>query len=155
MNNKEKTTRATTDNPNTKENKMEDMINDMSVQEREGQVVVKVTFMFHDLELIGDGEDSVFFGATEEEYRKFEEYNANPWAHYIGLMIRMRMPEFQKRIEKAVEDYAMDVFISEIELYDPDVDGDLVYEDGDLLYSEYDLMNDDYDGDFEYDEVNN
>ena len=68
--------------------------------------------MFHDLELIGDREDSVFFWATEEEYRKFEEYNANPWAHYIGLMIRMRMPEFQKRVEKAVEDYAMDIFIS-------------------------------------------
>ena len=48
---------------------MEDMNNDMSMQEREGQVVVKVTFMFHDLELIGDGEDSVFFWATEEEYR--------------------------------------------------------------------------------------
>lgn len=124
---------------------MEDMNNDMSVQEREGQVVVKVTFMFHDLELIGDGEDSVFFWTTEEEYRKFEEYNANPWAHYIGLMIRMRMPEFQKRVEKAVEDYAMDVFISDIRLYDPDVDGDLVYEDGDLLYSEYDIMCDDVD----------
>ena len=124
---------------------MEDMNNDMSMQEREGQVVVKVEFMFHDLELIGDGEDS---------YRKFEEYNANPWAHYIGLMIRMRMPEFQKRVEKAVEDYAMDVLISDIRLYDPDVDGDLVYEDGDLLYSEYDLMNDYYDGDFEDDEVN-
>ena len=40
---------------------MEDMSNEMSVQERERQVVVKVTFMFHDLELIGDGEDSVFF----------------------------------------------------------------------------------------------
>ena len=149
MNDKEKTTGATTDNPNFKEDEMEDMNNDMSMQEREGQVVVKVTYMFHDLELIGDGEDSVFFWATEEEYRKFEEYNANPWAHYIGLMIRMRMPEFQKRVEKAVEDYAMDVFISDIRLYDPDVDGDLVYEDGDLLYSEYDIMNDDYDGDFE------
>ena len=124
---------------------MEDLNNEMSVQEREGQVVVKVTFMFHDLELIGDGEDSVFFWVTEEEYRKFEEYNANPWAHYIGLMIRMRMPEFQKRVEKAVEDYAMDVFISEIELYNPDVDGDLVYEDGDLLYSEHDVMCDDAD----------
>ena len=130
------------------------MNKDLSVQNREEQVVVKVTFMFHDLELIGDGEDSVFFWATEEEYRKFEEYNANPWAHYIGLMIRMRMPGFQKRVEKAVEDYAMDVFISDIRLYDPDVDGDLVYEDGDLLYSEYDIMNDDYDGDFEDDEVN-
>ena len=149
MNDKEKTTGATTDNPNFKEDEMEDLNNDMNMQEREGQVVVKVTFMFHDLELIGDGEDSVFFWATEEEYRKFEEYNANPWAHYIGLMIRMRMPEFQKRVEKAVEDYAMDVFISDIRLYDPDVDGDLVYEDGDLLYSEYDIMNDDYDGDFE------
>ena len=134
---------------------MEDMNNDMSIQEREGQVVVKVEFMFHDLELIGDGLHSIYFWATEDEYRKFEEYNANPCAHYIGLMIRMRMPEFQKRVEKAVEDYAMDVFISDIRLYDPDVDGDLVYEDGDLLYSEYDLMNDDYDGDFEYDEVNN
>ena len=132
---------------------MEDLNNEMNIQEREGQVVVKVTFMFHDLELIGDGEDSIFFWATEEEYRKFEEYNANPWAHYIGLMIRMHMPEFQKRVEKAVEDYAMDVFISEIELYDPDKDGDLVYEDGDLLYSEYDIMNDDFDGDFEDDEV--
>ena len=110
--------------------------------------------MFHDLELIGDGLHSIYFWATEDEYRKFEEYNANPWAHYIGLMIRMRMPEFQKRVEKAVEDYAMDVFISDIRLYDPDVDGDLVYEDGDLLYSEYDIMNDDYDGDFEDDEVN-
>ena len=133
---------------------MEDMNNDMSVLEREGQVVVKVEFMFHDLELIGDGLHSIYFWATEDEYRKFEEYNANPWAHYIGLMIRMRMPEFQKRVEKAVEYYAMDVFISDIRLYDPDVDGVLVYEDGDLLYSEYDLMNDDYDGDFEYDEVN-
>ena len=130
---------------------MEDLNNDMSVQEREGQVVVKVSFMFHDLELIGDGEDSVFFWATEEEYRKFEEYNANPWAHYIGLMIRMRMPEFQKRVEKAVEDYAMDVFISDIRLYDPDVDGNLVYEDGDLLYSEYDVMCDD--ADWECEEV--
>ena len=110
--------------------------------------------MFHDLELIGDREDSVFFWATEEEYRKFEEYNANPWAHYIGLMIRMRMPEFQKRVEKAVEEYAIDIFISDIRLYNPDVDGDIVYEDGDLLYSEYDIMNDDYDGDFEDDEVN-
>ena len=154
MNDKEKTTGATTDNPNFKEDEMEDLNNDMNIQEREGQVVVKVTFMFHDLELIGDGEDSVFFWATEEEYRKFEEYNANPWAHYIGLMIRMRMPEFQKRVEKAVEDYAMDVFISDIRLYDPDVDGDLVYEDGDLLYSEYDIMNDDYYDDFEEDEVN-
>ena len=43
----------------------------------------------------------------------------------------------------------MDIFISDIRLYDPDVDGDLVYEEGDLLYSEYDIMNDDYDGDFE------
>lgn len=124
---------------------MEELNNEMDVQEREGQVVVKVTFMFHDLELIGDGEDSIFFWATEEEYRKFEEYNANPWAHYIGLMIRMRMPEFQKRVEKAVEDYAMDVFISDIRLYDPDVDGVLVYEDGDLLYSEHDVMCDDAD----------
>ena len=131
---------------------MEDMNmnNDVSVQDREGQVVVKVTFMFHDLELIGDGEDSIFFWATEDEYRKFEEYNANPWAHYIGLMIRMQMPEFQKRVEEAVKDYAIDVFISEIELYDPDVDGDLVYEDGDVLYSEYDVMNDD--GDWAYEE---
>ena len=31
---------------------MEDMNNDMSMQEREGQVVVKVTFMFHDLEFV-------------------------------------------------------------------------------------------------------
>ena len=152
MNDKEKKTRATADNPNSKEDKMEELNNEMSVQERKGQVVVKVTFMFHDLELIG--EDSVFFWATEEEYRKFEEYNVNPWAHYIGLMIRMRMPEFQKRVEKAVEDYAMDVFISDIRLYDPDVDGDLVYEDGDLMYSEYDIMNDYYDGDFEDYEVN-
>lgn len=121
--------------------------NDMSVQDREGQVVVKVTFMFHDLELIGDGLSSIYFWATEDEYRQFEEYNANPWAHYIGLMIRMHMPEFQKRVEDAVKDYAIDVFISEIELYDPDMDGDLVYEDGDLLYSEYDLMNED--GDWE------
>lgn len=127
------------------------MNNDMSVQDRKGQVVVKVTFMFHDLELIGDGEDSIFFWATEDEYRKFEEYNANPWAHYIGLMIRMQMPTFQKRVEEAVSDYAMDVFISEIGLYDPDVDGDLVYEDGDLLYSEYDLMNDDVDWEYEED----
>ena len=154
MSNNEERMRANADNPNSKGDKMEDMNDETSVQEREGQVVVKVTFMFHDLELIGDGEDSVFFWATEEEYRKFEEYNANPWAHYIGLMIRMHMPEFQKRVEKAVEDYAMDVFISEIELYDPDVDGDLVYEDGNLLYSEYDIANDYYDGDFEDDEVN-
>ena len=131
MSNKEKTPKATAAEANSKEDKMEDLKNEMSVQERAGQVVVKVTFMFHDLELIGDGEDSVFF-----------------------LMIRMRMPEFQKRVEKAVEDYAMDVFISDIRLYDPDVDGDLVYEDGDLLYSEYDIMNDYYDGDFEDNEVN-
>ena len=128
---------------------MEDLNNEMSVQEREGQVVVKVTFMFHDLELIGDGEDSVFFWATEEEYRKFEEYNKKPWAHYIGLMIRFQMHDFQRRVEEAVSSYAMDVFISDIRLYDPDVDGDLVYEDGDALFSEYDIMNDYNDGDFE------
>ena len=151
MKDEEKTPKATAENSNSKEDKMEDLNNEMSVQEREGQVVVKVTFMFHDLELIGDGEDSIFFWATEEEYRKFEEYNANPWAHYIGIMIRMRMPEFQKRVEKAVEDYAMDVFISDIRLYDPDVDGNLVYEDGDLLYSEYDVMCDD--ADWECEEV--
>ena len=46
---------------------MEDLNNDLIVHEREGQVVVKVTFMFHDLELIGDGEDSILFWATEEE----------------------------------------------------------------------------------------
>lgn len=40
---------------------MEDMNNDMSMQEREGQVVVKVEFMFHDLELIGDGLHSIYF----------------------------------------------------------------------------------------------
>ena len=48
---------------------MEDMSNDLSVQEHEGQVVVKVTFMFHDLELIGDGEAWVFFWTAEYEYR--------------------------------------------------------------------------------------
>ena len=133
---------------------MEDMNNEMNVQEREGQVVVKVTFMFHDLELIGDGEDSIFFWATEEEYRKFEEYNEKPWTLYIGVMINLQMPEFLMRVAKAVSGYATDVFISEIRLYDPDMDGDLVYEDGDLLYSEYDIMNDDYDGDFEDDVVN-
>lgn len=132
---------------------MEDLNNDMSAQEREGQVVVKVTFMFHDLELIGDGEDSAFFWATEEEYRKFEEYNDKPWAHYIGVMINLQMPEFMRRFAAAVSDYATDVFISEIRSYDPDVDGDLLYEDGDLLYSEYDIMNDDYDGDFEENET--
>lgn len=129
---------------------MEDLNNELSVQNREGQVVVKVTFMFHDLELIGDGETSIFFWATEDEYHKFEEYNAKPWAHYIGVMINFQMPEFQKRVAEAVSDYARDVFISEIKLYDPDVDGDLVYEDGDLLYSEYDLMNED--GEWEYEE---
>lgn len=132
---------------------MEDLNNEMSIQEREGQVVVKVSFKFHDLELIGDGEDSVFFLATEEEYRKFEEYNEKPWAHDIGVMINLQMPEFVQRVSEAVSDYATDVFISDIRLYDPDVDGDLVYEDGDLLYSEYEIMNDDYDGDFDDDEV--
>ena len=132
---------------------MGDLNNDMNIQEREGQVVVKVTFMFHDLECIGDGEDSVFFWATKEEYHKFEEYNEKPWAHYIGVMINLHMPEFARRVAEAVSYYAMDVFISDIRLYDPDVDGDLVYEDGDLLYSEYDIMNDYYDGDFEEDEI--
>ena len=61
MSNKEKTPKATAAEANSKEDKMEDLKNEMSVQERAGQVVVKVTFMFHDLELIGDGEDSVFF----------------------------------------------------------------------------------------------
>ena len=154
MSNKEKTPKATAAEANSKEDKMEDLKNEMSVQERAGQVVVKVTFMFHDLELIGDGEDSVFFWATEEEYRKFEEYNKKPWAHYIGVMINLQMPEFLMRVANAVSDYATDVFISDIRLYDPDLDGDLVYEDGDLLYSEYDLMNDYYDGDFEDNEVN-
>lgn len=64
-------------------------------------------------------------------------------------MINLQMPEFLMRVAKAVSDYAKDVFISDISLYDPDVDGDLVYEDGDLLYSEYDIMNDDYDEDYE------
>ena len=124
---------------------MEDLNNDMSVQEREGQVVVKVSFMFHDLECIGDGEDSIFFWATEEEYRKFEEYNEKPWAHYIGVMINLHMPEFVKRVAEAVSDYAIDVFISDIRLYDPDEDGELVYEDGDMLYSEFDLTDDEGD----------
>ena len=132
---------------------MEDMNNDMSVQEREGQVVVKVSFMFHDLECIGDGEDSIFFWATEEEYRKFEEYNEKTWAHYIGVMINLHMPEFVRRVAEAVSDYAIDVFISDIRLYDPDEDGELVYEDGNMLYSEYDIMNDDYDGNFEDDDT--
>ena len=133
---------------------MEDMNNDMSVQERDGQVVVKVEFMYHDLELIGDGETSIFFWATEDEYRQFEEYNENPWAHYIGVMINMRMPEFKKRVEEAVKDYAIDVFISSIRLYNPDHDGDLVYEDGEVLYREYDIMTDDVDWDFDEDNVN-
>lgn len=123
------------------------------MQEREDQVVVKVTFMFHDLECIGDGEDSVFFWATEKEYRKFEEYNENPWAHYIGVMINLHMPEFARRVAEAVSYYATDVFISDIRLYDPNEDGDLVFEEGDLLYSEYDIMNDYYDGDGEKEET--
>ena len=66
MKDEEKTPKATAENLNGKVDKMEELNNEMSVQDREGQVVVKVTFMFHDLELIGDGEDSVFFWATEE-----------------------------------------------------------------------------------------
>ena len=65
---------------------MEDMNNDMSMQEREGQVVVKVTFMFHDLELIGDGEDSIFFWARGVQCKSLGPlYRVNDKNAYAGV----------------------------------------------------------------------
>ena len=106
---------------------MEEMNDYMGVQEREGQVVVRVSYVDDE-----DGEYSVFFWISDRDYSKIEEYNIHPWAHHIGVMINFYMPEFYDKVDKAV--VSTGIFITEVRLYDPQEDGDIVGERGDMVF---------------------
>ncbi len=77
-------------------------------------IPVSISFYFHDLECIGDGEASEVFWISKDDYLKIEEYYSKPWAQFIGVMINLQMPELKRMVEERVSGYAMDVFISHV-----------------------------------------
>ncbi len=112
--------------------------NDIELDEHKGEVPVLITFAFHtkgDKEY--DGEDTLPFWVTEEEYEKIQDYYAHPWAHFIGVMINHEMPRINKMVVDAVSEYAFNIFIEQIELDDGDGD------EYDNDYREQDETNDD------------
>ena len=97
--------------------------NDIELDEHKGEVPVLITFAYYtkgDVEY--DGEDTLAFWVTEEQYEKIQEYNAHPWAYFIGVMINLEMPRINKMVEEEVSEYAYHIFVMQIELDDGDDD---------------------------------
>ena len=85
-------------------------------------VTVIISFAYHDLEQIADGDDEAPFFISKDEWKKIEEYYAKPWGHYIGIMINLEMPKLKERFCEEVSSWATDVFITNVRLYDPEKD---------------------------------
>ena len=114
--------------------------NDTELNEHKGEVPVLITVAYHTKgDEVYDGEDTLPFWITEEEYEKIQDYYAHPWAHFIGVMINHEMPRINKMVVDAVSEYAFNIFIEQIELDDGDGDGDEYDND----YREQDETNDD------------
>ena len=112
--------------------------NDTELNEHKGEVPVLITFAYHTKgDEVYDGEDTLPFWITEEEYEKIQDYYAHPWAHFIGVMINHEMPRINKMVVDAVSEYAFNIFIEQIELDDGDGD------EYDNDYREQDETNDD------------
>ena len=93
------------------------------LEEHKGEVPVLITFAYYTKgDEVYDGEDTVPFGVTEEEYEKILDYYAHPYAHYIGVMINFKLPRIKQMVEDEVSWYADDIFIEKIELDESDED---------------------------------